>query len=417
MDLFGFSEAENVGGRAHVLQDGRASVGSGFGAPPAPLPPGSNTGGKMEGTLPEPSWDLQGEGKHGYRFWRAPFGPFRPDWELVYREVEPLETANPRSADVDWLHIVFRLKNTFGNVNRVDRVLRETLGFGIEKELPYGRFNYARQFVLEDRKTLFLVGGEYQRDTAMIAIPGSALQFMDLEKVRKLGEEKFEGWITRVDLCADFFDGQYTVDRAIGDYEEGLYNSGGRKPSHRYVGPLPQEVTEDSEGRTLYIGRRENGKLVRVYEKGKERGIYSGPFSKWVRVELELHGSSPETKKGRVIPWDILARPGCYLAGSCKALAFISETCDKVKTIAVKVVTSLERCAKHVRRMFGPFFNVLRDKGFSDLQIVNLVIRDVFPDWYEKKAHVRSGFEDQILGWCKEIFGEGSDWGHVPLMV
>ncbi|MBI5427315.1 MAG: replication initiation factor domain-containing protein [Nitrospinae bacterium] len=92
----------------------------------------------------------------------------------------------------------------------------------------------------------------------MIAIPGSALQFMDLEKVRKLGEDKLQGWITRVDLYADFFEDEYTVDRAVKDYQAGLYNSGGRKPSHRYVGPL--EASEGSEGRTLYIGRRENGK-------------------------------------------------------------------------------------------------------------------------------------------------------------
>ncbi|MBI4390062.1 MAG: replication initiation factor domain-containing protein, partial [Nitrospinae bacterium] len=350
-----------------------------------------------------PPMDLQGTGKHGYRFWRSPVLPYEEEWKLVYRDLEPSDTANPKAADVDWLHIVFRMKNTFANVDRVDRVLRETLGFGIAKELPYGRFNYARQLVLEDQKTLFLVGGEHQRDTAMIAIPGSALQFMDLEKVRRLGADKLQGWITRVDLYADFLEGEYTVDQAVKDYQAGLYNSGGRKPSHRYVGPL--EATEGSEGRTLYIGRRENGKLVRVYEKGKERGIGSGPLSKWVRAELELHGSCPETKKGRVIPWDILTRPGCYLAGSCKALAFISETCDKVKTVAVKVVSSLITAVKHAKRISGRVINVLRDMGYSPSQIIKLLCRDDFPDWYEKKAHARSGFEDKILGWCREIFG------------
>ncbi|MBI4382800.1 MAG: replication initiation factor domain-containing protein [Nitrospinae bacterium] len=219
-------------------------------------------------------------------------------------------------------------------------------------------------------------------------------------------------WLSR---SADFFEDEYAVDRAVKDYQAGFYNSGGRKPSHRYVGPL--EASEGSEGRTLYIGRRGNGKLVRVYEKGKERGIHSGPLSRWVRAELELHGSCPETKKGRVIPWDILARPGAYLAGSCKALAFISDTCDKVKTIAVKVATSLATAVKHAKRTCGRVVNVLRDMGYSPSQIVTLLCRDDFPDWYEKKDYGRTGIEDQILGWVKEIFGVDGDWDKAPVIA
>ncbi len=46
-------------------------------------------------------------------------------------------------------------------------------------------------------------------------------------------------------------------------------------------------------GRTLYIGKRENGKMLRIYEKGKHLG---NPVSSWVSVELELKG------KNRIIP-------------------------------------------------------------------------------------------------------------------
>lgn len=42
----------------------------------------------------------------------------------------------------------------------------------------------------------------------------------------------------------------------------------------------------DGRGRTFYVGRRENGKLLRVYEKGKQLGAENSP---WVRIELELH--------------------------------------------------------------------------------------------------------------------------------
>jgi DNA relaxase NicK len=48
------------------------------------------------------------------------------------------------------------------------------------------------------------------------------------------------------------------------------------------------------------VGKRKNGKLLRVYEKGKQLGDESSP---WVRWELELHN------RDRVIPWEVLLEP------------------------------------------------------------------------------------------------------------
>lgn len=236
---------------------------------------------------------------------------------------------------------------------------------------------------------------------------------MDLQKVKLLGEEKLETWITRVDLFKDFFDGEYNVDRAMEDYNNGLFKSdfGGRQPKDNLIGPTNSEA---KAGRTYYIGDRKNGKVIRIYEKGKKEGIFEGTRSKWVRTELELHGSNPDSKSGKLIPWDVLDRPGSYLAGSCKALEFTSNTHDRIKTISVKMVSSLEQSVKYAKHMFGRVVNVLHDMGYSPLQIQNLLIRDDFPDWHEKKAIARSGEEEEILNMCRDVFGEDADWGGVP---
>ena len=56
-----------------------------------------------------------------------------------------------------------------------------------------------------------------------------------------------------------------------------------------------------------YLRKTENGKLMRIYEKGKQLGDATSP---WVRWELELHN------KSRVIPFDVLTAPGQYVAGA-----------------------------------------------------------------------------------------------------
>ena len=418
--LFLPSDFENLdlSDRSARAKRKRGAVGDEFlGSPPV-----SNTGVKEPCitpieivSLPDNLFDLQGSAGLTNRFWRAPVCPGEK-WEMIYHELTPLETANPNSAGVDWLHIVFKMRCNQSNIDGVDRTLRQSFGFGLGSEKGYGRFNYARQFGLEDGKSLFMIGGEFQKDTAMIAIPGSALQYLDLDKVRDLGEKKLKGWITRVDLCADFYNGEYTVDNAVGDYKAGLYNCGGRTPSHRYIGPL--EVLHGSDGRTFYIGRRENGKLLRIYEKGKKQGMYDGALSRWTRVELELHGSNPDARNKRVIPWDVLARPGAFLAGSCKALEFLSDTHDRIKSIALKTATSMKKAIDHARKVFGKVVNALCDMGMNAFSIVSLLKRDGFPSYYEKNKFESIGIaSEEMREWCLKTFGCEQDYLLLPELL
>ena len=410
--LFPRNDNENpmISDRSARAKQKRGAVGEG---PVLGSSPVSNTGVIILITepeeitpLPESVFNLQGVSGSSYRFWRAP--AFSEDkWEMVYCDVLPLETANPKAAGVDWLHIVFRTRSDQGAIDDLDRIFRDSLGFGLLDEQPMGRFNYDRQFLLEDGKTRFLIGGSHQRETAMLAIPGSALQYMDLEKVRGLGENVLKGWITRIDLCSDFYNGEYSVDDAMKDFKGGLYTIGAQTPKHRYIGPMEGLVNSSSDGRTLYIGDRKNGKLLRVYEKGKKQGIKTGDLSRWTRVELELHGSNPDAKNKRIIPWDSLARPGSYLAGGFKALEFISENYDRIKSVALKTATTMKKAVDHVRKVAGRLINALLDMGMNDYSIVQLLRGEGLPPYYEKKMYEEFGISvDEMREWFIKTFGQ-----------
>ena len=80
-------------------------------------------------------------------------------------------------------------------------------------------------------------------------------------------------------------------------------------------------------GWSLWLG----GRLLRIYEKGKQLG---DPLSPWVRWELELHN------KDRTIPLDVLIRPGHYLAGGYPCLSWICESQDRIKTTRKQLMIS-----------------------------------------------------------------------------
>ena len=90
--------------------------------------------------------------------------------------------------------------------------------------------------------------------------------------------------------------------------------------------------------------------MLRIYEKGKQLGDSE---SHWVRVEAELRN------KSRLIPWDVLTRPGNYLAGAYPCLAYLSGSQDKIKTITKAVEISLEASVEHLHQTGGKLINLL----------------------------------------------------------
>jgi DNA relaxase NicK len=170
-----------------------------------------------------------------------------------------------------------------------------------------------------------------------------------------------------VDLAHDDFAGQtINVETGLAWHKSGEFNSNGRPAKARLIDDLGT-----GDGKTLYVGNRAYGKMLRIYEKGKQLG---DPDSPWVRVEVELHN------KSRVIPWAVLEYPGYYLAGSYPCLAYLSTEQRRIETIRKAVSISLDASVHHLRQTGGKLLNLMMHQHGGDaFAVVNELKRDGVP--------------------------------------
>ena len=159
--------------------------------------------------------------------------------------------------------------------------------------------------------------------------------------------EDFEIKITRCDVAYDDRDGVHAVSEAKELYESGAFVLGGRNPSARYIDSY-------GGGNTFYVGRRESGKMLRVYEKGKQLGDKD---SVWTRWELQLGC------KDRVIPYDILLTPLAFLRGAYPtAMSWLVDVVERVvKTVKGKSAIVFDTAIMFAKRQVGRIVRYCRD--------------------------------------------------------
>lgn len=193
---------------------------------------------------------------------------------------------------------------------------------------------------------LLAFGGESQRGSLHVELNAQACALMTDWPALQAWGEQHKAKITRIDLAHDDLNGEsVTIDLGKEWLATGQFNLNGRPAKGRLIDDLGS-----GDGKTLYVGKRANGKMLRIYEKGKQLGDSQSP---WVRVEVELRN------KSRLIPWDALIRPGNYLAGAYPCLAYLSNVQDKIKTITKAVEISLEASVEHLHRTGGKLINLL----------------------------------------------------------
>lgn len=193
---------------------------------------------------------------------------------------------------------------------------------------------------------LLAYGGNHQRGTAHLELNAhGCARIQDWNAVR-IWCEAYGVRITRIDLAHDDFNGKLVnIEQARKWFDEGQFTTGGRAPCARLIDDLGS-----NKGKTLYVGQRQNGKLCRVYEKGKQLG---DPNSPWCRVEVEFRG------KSRDIPHDVLVRASDYLAGAYPCLAHLSERQDKVRTLSKTAEIGYAHMVECLRTQYGPALNVM----------------------------------------------------------
>ena len=199
-------------------------------------------------------------------------------------------------------------------------------------------------------------GGESQRGRTFVSLPGAACAL--IASWRQVHDDLagLNARLSRVDLAADDLDGVYSVDSAAEWYRAGDFNAGGRRPKHNTYGHW---LDPDQGSRTLYIGKRENGKMLRVYEKGKQLGDLA---SRWVRWELQLGN------KDRIIPLAVLTEPARYFAGGYAALERVVQVAaERIRTARATVAKSLDRLVTYARLSYGKLVNALLIENGGDL--------------------------------------------------
>jgi phage replication initiation protein len=213
----------------------------------------------------------------------------------------------------------------------------------------------------------FARGGESQKGRVFLQIDGTGCGLIRDFKEVKVLIDSIDARITRVDLAIDDYSGQLiNVDQAVNWYNEGLFKNGSRNPSYSCAGDW---LECQGKGRTFYVGKRANGKITRIYEKGRQLG---DPSSLWTRFETEI------TSRDRDIPSDVLDDPTPYFAGQyVVSRSIVDSVVKKILTIKNEVQTTLEKSCKHAITQCGALVNYLaKFLMFNDSEIVSLLKKE-----------------------------------------
>jgi phage replication initiation protein len=212
-------------------------------------------------------------------------------------------------------------------------------------------------------------GGHSQNGRVMLSLTGMGTALIENWVLLSEWIESTGARISRVDLAADFIDGQYTIEQALEDYEKGNFKAanGGSSPTGRLINDLGS-----NEGKTLYIGKRENGKMIRLYEKGKQLG---DKLSKWVRAEGELHN------KDRVIPVDVLINPENYWAGLNPVFGSLLDVASiQIRTAKKVLEATLSSLSHYAAVGYGKLINALMTITNDDEKaVITFLRRDGVP--------------------------------------
>jgi phage replication initiation protein len=241
-----------------------------------------------------------------------------------------------------------------------------------------GMFGYRRSIVFARGQAVVAWGGN--RDTMMLSIPGSACALIcDWTPMVELLRDELGARITRWDGAADDRTGKMSVDLAARWWALGRWKGQGSPPSASQAGNW---LKPDGKGRTFYVGRRQSGKVCRVYEKGKQRG---DPHSKWVRWEVEIH------REDREIPWGVLLEPRSFLAGSYPCMRWVTDGAvgQRIRTVRKEGAVSLAALVRACRDSYGPLFDVLAKRGAPTERVVSMMTRPGVPRRLELDEAVR----------------------------
>ena len=210
-----------------------------------------------------------------------------------------------------------------------------------------------------------------------VSFSGTGCAAIQMDVLHKALNQMPDVRLTRVDIAFDDLQGSITVPYLREQYENGAFITRGAPPSYSYFESGSLVTSAETKkygvvpdgGRTLYVGNRQNGKLFRGYEKGKQ--LKSIEYPDWVRLEIQLGN------KSRVIPFDILIDSDPYFVGAYPALAAVLNTVEPIIIPISRVVAhaSFERFIDHAKNQYGKFLNLMNLVYDSPEKVVEVLTR------------------------------------------
>lgn len=217
-------------------------------------------------------------------------------------------------------------------------------------------------------------GGEHHGGRARLELTGAGCsRVRSWSNIKSRLELLEDVKLTRIDLAVDCLAGEFGVEDAVHWYQSGDFTMGGRPPRHSLVG----DWLSPKHGRTFEVGRRENGKMLRCYEKGRQLGDQS---SNWTRFEVEIRNND------RDIPLDILTQSDSYFVGSYKCLErLLDAAAERIKTHQKEGEISLEHLTEYAKSAYGQLVHVLRGQ-LSAGDVLDAISRPGIPKRLERAS-------------------------------
>lgn len=294
-------------------------------------------------------------------------------YELVSENGRPSLRAHPLpkpdgasyAAITDYLNCTFPFNSS--ELTKLFVQLFACLGNCFAPAIERGRplHFYPYSYSLGSSSAIFAHGPQ----GGILSLPGEACYLVpDWDALILMLKEKLGGRISRWDGAVDDYVGTHSVDFAMQMYLDGKFNAGGNEPTCDQRGNW---VKPDGKGRTFYVGKRENGKMIRIYEKGMQLGALWNPWTRW---EVEMHNTDRE------IPFEVLLEPGKYVAGAYpKALGWIQDEMQRIRTIQKTGKISYDFLVHHAGNAYGKLVGVMLQTEGSPEKVVEKLIRDGIP--------------------------------------
>lgn len=235
-------------------------------------------------------------------------------------------------------------------------------------------------------------GGEAMRGWVWVELTGKGCGWVeDWEKCEEDIAQLRSFQYKRVDIALDTYRREVTHETVTTAHSDGLFTTTGRPPSMRQIVPA-----DPYEGRTVYIGKRDQPKFLRAYEKGFEvvqqfprhmniQELDGIPIADWYRLELELKA------KHQTLPEDLIENRDQFFAGAYPYL----QTVLSVEPQVLKLSRD-----KHPQRRLAAMLETMRQQYGSTLFTAATAYHGDIGAVWEKivgTKHNESLLEDGVL--------------------